>query len=763
MDSLTTIKYYIYFAVYDNATHELLYTKYNFDYNKYKFDFGLTSLDKGIIFADFLVRNPLDYTKPYAVLPQYIKYFRPMTSQIIEYIQKYGYVFQNNYMENQKPPSNVSFPDICANQFNMILYSDLEYRRIQDYYYNDSGGIIYSKYNFKMDNYSNDFNVFGTKLAVFTDFVIRCINLSGIALNTRGYGIATIFIKYFDTTHNNSLISYLNSYGVTSDYSNVKKSFPNIDFVQYGIDNADLSGLTDDQLKEHYLFYGQFEQRVVQILITPNNFDELIIPFVGSIYVTNNDSMLQLGTCFLYKNPDDLNIYIVTCYHLIENVININIIHASFELKNHNSIEITSTTAVFRIIGYDIYTDVLVAIYDPTILYNMINNVDLTVYTQMPIDFQYVLSPLDTIYTLGNFEYQNNNSILQGSVIDPLYAGGSKSFVLAYPDSILIQMYSSSGVSGAPIVIKTLDGQPKCVGMMVGYISKYKQYSVAIAGFQLNEVINSIILQWNIFSVKYAFDTVKLNYYIKDGVSKRWLGVVGNYFVRGIANDISTSLINFPYTGGLIVTDFIIGFNYTDETFITNPLDLSKRDSIQINTILLNTGIYKNFVDNDRNPIVIKSLTFFNGIKSEYTTIYIGKYSNQVSYSAILYGLAPISNFAINGYFSSYANIYPNITIEYYYYDGNNWILASEIINSNIINNNIYSTTNYNIYTDSSDVSYYQHQLEFPTILIPYLTPYLNNNQHDSDMKNSDNDYAHTGTSAASLKINRKSTTSYIT
>jgi hypothetical protein len=730
MDSLTTIGYYIYFAVYDTNTHKLLYTKYNFDYDLYKHDTGLTSTDKGVVFADFLTHNHIDYTKPYTVLSQYVKYFTPMTQQIIDYIQRYGFVFHNNYLENQKPSTNIPYSSIIANQFNMIQYTSSQQRIIQDYYYNTTNGTIYSKHNFLSDSYSNDFHVYGTKLAIFTDFLIRCINLSGVTLNFPGYGIVDSLAKYFDTSNNNALISYLNSYSVTSEYSNVLKSLPNIDFVQYGIDNGDLSGLNVAQLTEHYLFYGQFEQRIVKILVTSPTFDELVVKSTGSAYIFDKNDELQIGSCFLYNYPNNpTNVYLITCYHLIKDVLNPTILMASFELLNHNITTSTSTTIAFRIIGYDIYTDVLVCIYDPTIQYNINNNVDITKYTPVNINFQYKLQPSDTVYTYGNLEYQNNNSIFQGNVIDSLYDGGFKPFLLAYPDSILIQLYSSYGISGGPIIVKDTNNLPVYVGMMTGYISEFKQYSIGISGFQLNEIINNVIVKWGIYSVKYAFSPVKLNYYIKDGLSKKWLGVIASYFERGVSDKISSSLISFPYTGGMVITDFIIGFNFTEKCFITNPHELSP-GTLQFNTILLSSNMYHTYLTNNKYPIVLKSITFFNAIKSEYSTLYIGKYSNQVSYSAILYGLGPISNFPVSDYINSSANIYPSITMEYYYYDGSIWTLTKEIINYNSSDNSLYSNTNYNTYIDIFNEKYYQHQLEFPSILVPFLHPYLDNEEN---------------------------------
>ena len=136
---------------------------------------------------------------------------------------------------------------------------------------------------------------------------------------------------------------------------------------------------------------------------------------------------------------------------------------------------------------------------------------------------------------------------------------------------------------------------------------------------------------------------------------------------------------------------------------------------------MLKSKLYKKYIDSGRNPIVIKSITYLNGFISEFSKVYIGKYSNQVSYSRIMYGIAPIGNKLSNPkYVSSFEFFYPNMTIEFYYYNGKEWILTSDIVGGNL-------PENYNTYKDPLGYEYYQHQLEFPFILIPYLNPYMDN------------------------------------
>jgi Trypsin-like peptidase domain len=723
MNQLTTIDEYIYFSVYDTATNKLLYTKYNFNFDKYKADKALTSLDKGEVFKHFLDLNGQDWTKPAYVKDELKQYFLPMTTAIIAYFNNYGWSFHDNYMQIKNPISNTSFYDIKKQQFQMLSYTDIQYRRLQDYFFTDESKNYYTKYNFNFELYQKEFEVWGTKLEVFTNFVIRCLSLGGAIFGTYGYGFYKDFGKYF-YIDNDALIDYLVKYGVTSDYKNVYKNVHSIYYQGYIDGNSDLklSKLTIPQAMQHYALYGQFERRVVPITKNPISPEENIIKSTCSIFTVNKTGGTELGSGFLYNNLDGTNnIYLVTCYHLNEGNPNINTIFASFEARDSNTMENTSTTALFRIIGYDIYSDILVGLFDPTLDYNVINKVDMSPFKSVTIDFNYNLKPTTAVYCVGNIGFENNKSIVEGTVIEPYYNGNFNTFNLPIPDSILIELHATKGFSGAPLFVKDENKNLVCIGMMNGTIDNYNQYSLAINGFFFNEIIDNIIRKWLTYSIVFADDIVKLNYYIKNGLTKRWLGVIASYYNYSLSGKKHPSLQNFPYTGGMVVSDFILGFNYNKRYYVTDPVKLSGQENFKIDTPLLKTKMYKRFIESGKNPIVIKSITFLDGIRSSFTKSYIGKYSNQVSYSRIMYGLTPMGNKFIEGFSSPTENYYPNLIIEYYYYNGQRWI--SETIN---VGGN--TPDNYNIYADPLGYKYYQHQFEFPFTLIPYLKPYLKYN-----------------------------------
>ena len=812
IDQTTYINRIIFFTAFDpNQNGILLYTQYNFNYIQYVNDAKLNKVrhiewydpkyplnmdilsDPGVIFLNFINYNQLlfgyglvydpwngnnpnteynficdnrYYSLSYRVHPLLTSYFDTSIqtlNKITNYIDKYGFVLHCNYMETIKPSSNIKQSQLSLNQFKMIEYTDDEIRRIQDYYFTitktNNQTNYYTKYNFNFSTYSIAFNTYNSKLAIFTDFIVRCVMLSGTSLKTYGYNLVlpSDFINssnplnldfsiYFDTSDNEKLIQYMINNAITSDYKNVLRNIHNIDYINYSTMNTDVNMMYHNDIKlltEHYMRYGQFEQRIVPIFSEPISYINTLISSVGTVFTKLSDESTEIGTAFLYNavnsniydhndpistNQPDLfglpYIYLITCYHINESNANINTLYATFETINPNNILPTSVTACFKIIGYDIFADILVGLYDPTLTYNIVNGVNMLSFKLLTISFEQKLTPLDQIYTIGNLELENNKSFLTGTIIDSEYSGNFDNFTISNPNTLLIELFGAKGMSGAPIFYKTQNNAYEVIGMINGYISLMKQYTIAISGFTLNNIVNSIIQKWNLFSEIYFTNPNILTYHIKNGYTKKWLGIIGSYFNKATAGKIDPALNSLTYVGGMIVKDFILGFNFATKSYITNAIELSQQNIVQINTPLLTSNIYKTFINNGHIPLVIKSLTYYDGI--QFGKYYLGKYSNQVSYAKMTYGYIPIGNEKINGYVSEFKQLYANIIIEYYWFDGIKWNLSNETIGGN-------NSENYNTYIDPLGYKYYQHQMEFPFILIPYLRPFIHQMKFDDN------------------------------
>ena len=723
MASELALRSICYFLAFDSNTKELLYTKYNFNFTQYSIDFQLQTTNKLIIFNDFLKRNNTSYLKPYFVQPDLVQYFTPITDEIINYVLKYAFCIHNFYISIQDPLTYINGTILLSQQFDLIYYTDDEIRRIQDFNYAPNGILQYSKYNFNFDLYSLDYNVFGNNLVIFTDFVIRCGNLSGVTETGTGYGSPSpIFDKYFIVDP--ALIDYMIPYAVSSNYDNVRKSINNIDFIAYGNNNPDLSLYSGDiiYLKEHYLRYGQFEKRIITFIQPPNTNFDYVNGSIGTVWPPGQqNNQFNLGSGFLFSNNDG-NTYLITCYHIVRGQSNLSTIKANFEQYIFDeSTEPLTNTIQFTVIGYDVYSDILIGIYDPTLSFNIVNNININDYNTLIIDFTYNTTIGENIYIIGQLKEYDNNSFLNGSVINPSYEGPfSNSFNLGSPRTILAEMQGVNGVSGSPVLVLN-NSKVTCIGMMIGYLEDNPQYAIILNQFILGQITKNIINNWFYANILYKNNINLVNFFIKNGITKCWLGIISSYYHPILSPLKSKYFSTFTYNGGLLIEDFILGYNTLKQVFITDSLQLGKPNVIQINTPLLRSKMYNLFVTNNKIPLIIKSITYFNGLRSIFTKVYLGKFSNQVGYSRITYDFIPIGNKQNDSLFlNPYNNQYPLLTIEYYYFNGANWILETEIIGGNTLDW-------YNTYTDSIGI-YKQHKFEFPYNIVSDLSNFNGNN-----------------------------------
>ena len=722
-----------YFAVYDTENKQLLYTKYNFNFNLYHEDYTplIDITNKNLIFYDFLIRNNSSFDKPFTVKDDLKQYFLPITDEIIRYFYKYSYIFHTNYMFVVGPITYVPIDTIILNQFNLIMYTDEEVRKLQDFVVMESTN-IYSKYNFDFDTYSNDFNVWGPKLLIFCDFVVRCIYLNNVIINAYGYGFPPDnFKKYF--IQSLDLKTYLSNYSVCSVYKNVNKSLDTIDFVKYGIINQDLGIYNGDinLLKEHYLQFGQFEKRIIPFIndITP------IDTATNGIVTVNCDGLSASG--FLVDGSKDfgsdgIGLYLVTCYHLIQNRSNKNFLFASIVIKNNTRV------LQFRVTGYEIYADICVAVYDPDTEYNKIFNsdVDIDLISKIEIDFDNVTKKGDKVLVIGNLYYDNDLSSLTGTIMDNHYVGSFESrFVLGMPDSIQLSINPTPGMSGSPLLKGDYSSgeKLKCIGM-VNSSSGYKnQFTLAVSGFMLHLIVGNIIGNTTVLKPLFTNDIIRYNFLIKDAFPKRWLGISASYYHLTLSAKKNPVFINFPFNSGIIIHDFIIGFNTLTNKFIYDVLELSKQNVIRLNTPLIGSTMYNKFIGSSKTPLVIKSILMLDNTYGNYSKFDVGNYGNQIPYNLITYRMAQVGT-KLND--SKYTNrtkrLYESIEIEYYYFNGLQWVLAVETIGANT--DNWYIDT-----TDNLGNIFHQHRFDFPTILIPYIDVYHNQFIKDAPIYNKSN------------------------
>jgi len=717
--------------------------------------------------------NSYETTKlPFTTLSEDDKYFTSM-SKILNYLETNGNCFGLNYQYIVAQNTDATYYSTFENQFELIKYSNADVRRLQDYIcYKENK--MFTKYNFNFELYKNDFKLpFKNYLPIFTDYLVRIQNINGSVVPGYGFGYPTPeFEKYFIQTTTDasgnvvsnytSLQKYLTENSVTSIYSRVTNSFPNIDWNAYISKNIDLNYKTMQQLREHFLLNGQFERRTVPF--GDNNYNETLQKKVSTILKVTCDD--KTGTGFLFDggvNSDvygKKQLYLVTCYHLIKGSPNQNTIMASVNYVDNSNIEKPvpiCTTLQFKIIGFDMFSDVLVGLYDEKLDYNKTFNstLDINKTPTLAIDGMSYIRKNEEVYTIGNIGTFDSNSILSGKLMNNSYNGDYNStFYLGSPGSYLIQFNSEKGLSGAPIFKKNTN---ECIGMINGSVGENGKYTVSISNFYLSAIVNNSIARWYSYGPYYENlkDYSSLNFFTGDSYPKKWFGVLCKYY-NPFINYKWKSLSSLTYNSGLLVYEFILGFNKTTNTFITNPSDLNKTNVIKIDTFLLKSQMYQKFIENNRNPIVIKSVLGFQNVESDYDKFSFGLENNQYGYRTITYNTAQIKTIANEpGFTNATLRIYPLLSITYFYFDGSKWIETTEVIGGD-------TAEWYNVYENDSGKKMKQHKLEFPLTLIPFTRSYIfgigkvqsNNkslispiNQHttDSDMMDNTSDVSDSG------------------
>ena len=238
----------------------------------------------------------------------------------------------------------------------------------------------------------------------------------------------------------------------------------------------------------------------------------------------------------------------------------------------------------------------------------------------------------------------------------------------------------------------------------------------------MDNIINNIIAGYAYYSVLYKDDPVKLMYFLKNGFPRKTLGGILEYFHPSASKTKYNSLSNFHYVGGILLTDVILGFDFDKKKYITDPDSLSEQSVIKLDTPLLNTQLYRRFLDSGKEPIVLKTMAFYDGFTGEYQKFQLGKFGNQVGMHRFTYALTTSGSFPTSkigdDYYNSLVGYRPSIVVEYCYYDGNNWIEETETIGGN-------DESWYTSYTDTLGNKILQHKFDIPNIFLGYTKPYV--------------------------------------
>jgi hypothetical protein len=190
------------------------------------------------------------------------------------------------------------------------------------------------------------------------------------------------------------------------------------------------------------------------------------------------------------------------------------------------------------------------------------------------------------------------------------------------------------------------------------------------------------------------------------------LGAIFTYFHPLVALKYNSAFRTFSYNGGVIIHKFILGFDTINGVFLYDYEDLGTNGVIRLNTPLLGTQMYQKYLYSNKTPIIIKSMSFFDKVNRDYNNFNFGKYSKQVSFDRFTYGLAEEAQVPVSSeYVNKYKNRYSPIPITYYWFNGEFWVLESEVFGGN-------DDSWYEEYIDNSGYKFLQHRLEYPSTLV---------------------------------------------
>ena len=152
------------------------FSQYNFNFDLFNSDFNLQLNDKYLIFKDFYIRNGSTFQLKYTVLDNLVKYFFPMTQNIIDYINHFAFAAHYGRIAAVQANNMIPLSILLEQQFDIVDYNNGNHNRVEDFYGERElleQDELYTKSNFKFNEFSNDFQVYGTKRLIFCLFVIR--------------------------------------------------------------------------------------------------------------------------------------------------------------------------------------------------------------------------------------------------------------------------------------------------------------------------------------------------------------------------------------------------------------------------------------------------------------------------------------------------------------------------------------------------------------------------------------------------------------
>lgn len=284
----------------------------------------------------------------------------------------------------------------------------------------------------------------------------------------------------------------------------------------------------------------------------------------------------------------------------------------------------------------------------------------------------YIVLLINVISDLGD---NDNLTTIEATIMKVNYGGGfsinGANEIMS--ESLVINSYFYPSVIGSPIFysknIRDNNEPMYIIGMVTKRfdlsIKHNSNYVLALNNKYLYSITTSIISKWLDISTFYenihSVSNNLIDSYIRNGFPKAWLGIDAMYYNYKV-KFIYPELTNFPYIGGLIVKNIVLGFDTITYKFIYDALNLIKKGSIRLWSPLENSLLHKRLIDSG-SPIVIKYITIMDLASDQLSNLYIGKYGNQLSYASYIYGqqFYDVETLDATKYTNLYKYIFSNI------------------------------------------------------------------------------------------------------
>ena len=435
--------------------------------------------------------------------------------------------------------------------------------------------------------------------------------------------------------------------------------------------------------------------------------------------IFNGKTFRSLG--FLIKNQLntlDTNVYIVFPYHSFPNYSDINdkdVNNSNVSFFVEDGLKdgvLYNVILTFRIIGFDVFNDLVVGVYLPDLDDNkgisLVNHVVLT----LEPDFTSLITPsTGKIDPNNKFNYFVNKfdtvkNAISVNISDYNFKGPTDMTSFYYPLSVMLNCQPIGGESGSPLIKNNkayaMISHSISVNSETEYDPNLTEYSknindnnvIGISCKPLYYLIFKKIIPDYLYQINFVSNSIEvLNVFISNGIKRNFLGLLGNYVNSIYVNQRPE--LRILKRDGFVVSGFASTYFIRQFKFETRII--SKLNNLDFNKIKVFTPfnpsnnvvapLYDNFFT--APSLVIHRIKFIN-IDNLEITIDLGLEKDSLSEYIIFAN--PIKPF--------------KATYSYFNYLTSTWILVTD---EEIVPN----VENYSL----NDFSYTQYNSEFPYFL----------------------------------------------